>query len=101
MDELVPARATGATVAATATAVPPYLLTRDDVRTYIRSVFAIDARRADALATVVDNAQIHKRHAVAPIEQIIQRRSLAETSRVYQRQAVALGQQVARSCLER
>lgn len=55
-----------ATIAATATAVPPHVLTREDVKTYMRKVFDVEERRLDAMMSVIDNAQVHKRHAIRP-----------------------------------
>jgi alkylresorcinol/alkylpyrone synthase len=88
-----------ATIAATATAVPPHVLTRDDVKTYMRRVFDVGERRLDAMMTVIDNAQVHRRHSIFPVEQIVEPRSLAQKSRDYETHAVRLGQQVAEACL--
>lgn len=88
-----------ATIAATATAVPPHILTSDDVKTYIRKVFDLEGRRLDAMMTVIDNAQVLKRHAIFPVEYIVQPRSLAQTSLEYQEHAVILGRQAAEACL--
>ena len=50
-------------IAATATAVPPHTITRDDVKYYMGRVFDIPERRLEAMMSIVDNAQVHKRHA--------------------------------------
>jgi len=55
------------TIAATATAVPPHLITRDDVKYYMGRVFDIPDRKLEAMMTVVDNAQVHKRHSIFPL----------------------------------
>src|SRR5579862_5435744 len=89
-----------ATVAAVATAVPPHLLTRDDVKIYMRRGFDVGERRLNAMMTVVDNAQVHTRHSIFPIEYVVEPRSLAHTSRDYQEHAVHLGQRAAAACLE-
>jgi predicted naringenin-chalcone synthase len=73
-----------ATIAATATAVPPHVLTREDVKTYMRKVFDVGERRLDAMMTVIDNAQVHQRHSIFPIEYLVEPRPLAQTSREYQ-----------------
>lgn len=88
-----------ATIAATATAVPPHTLERDEVKTYIRKVFDLEERRLDAMMTVIDNAQVHKRHAIFPVDYIVTPRPLAQTSREYQEHAVRLGRQAAEDCL--
>ena len=84
-----------ATIAATATAVPPHVLTSADVKTYIRRVFDLEERRLDAMMAVIDNAQVFKRHAIFPVEYIVEPRSLKQTSIEYQKHAVILGCQAA------
>ena len=88
-----------ATIAATATAVPPHLLTREDVKTYIRKVFEIGERRLDAMMTIIDNAQVRQRHAIFPVDYIVKRRSLEQTTLEYQQHSVQLGRQAAEECL--
>src|SRR5436190_21218750 len=90
-----------ATIAATATAVPPYTLTREDVKTYIRKVFDLEERRLDALMTVIDNAQVRQRHAIFPVDYIVKPRPLVQTSLEYQEHAVRLGREAATECLAR
>ena len=84
-----------ATIAAAATAVPSHVLTREDVKTYMRQVFDVGERRLDAMMTVIDNAQVHQRHSIFPIEYLVEPRPLAQTSQEYQEHAVRLGQQAA------
>ena len=88
-----------ATIAATATALPPHTLTRDDVKTYMRRVFDLEGRRLDAMMTVIDNALVHKRHSIFPVDYIVEPRSLTQTSLDYQEHAVRLGRQAAEACL--
>ena len=88
-----------ATIAATATAVPPHVLTREDVRTYMRRVFEVGERRLDAMMTVIDNAQVHQRHSIFPVEYIVEPRPLSHKSRDYEEHAVRLGRQAAELCL--
>jgi alkylresorcinol/alkylpyrone synthase len=88
-----------ATIAATATAVPPHVLTRDDVKTYIRKVFDLEERRLDAMMAVIDNARVHQRHAIFPVDYIVEPRSLGQTTVEYQEHAVRLGRQAAEACL--
>jgi alkylresorcinol/alkylpyrone synthase len=88
-----------ATIAATATAVPPHILTREDVKTYMRKVFDVGERRLDAIMSVIDNAQVRTRHAIFPVEYIVERRPLTQVSLEYQEHAVRLGRQAAEACL--
>jgi alkylresorcinol/alkylpyrone synthase len=88
-------------IAATATALPPHTITRDDVKYYMGKVFDIPERRVEAMMAIVDNAQVHKRHAIFPIEYTIEPRALAKTNNEYIEHAVKLGREAAEKCLER
>jgi hypothetical protein len=57
------AAATHSTIAATATALPPHKITRDDVKYYMGRVFDIPERRLEAMMSIVDNARVRERHA--------------------------------------
>jgi predicted naringenin-chalcone synthase len=65
----------------------------------MRRVFDVGERRLDAMMTVIDNAQVHQRHSIFPIEYLVEPRPLAQTSQEYQEHAVRLGQQAAEACL--
>jgi alkylresorcinol/alkylpyrone synthase len=93
--------AAGATIVATATAVPPHVITRDDVRQYLGRVFDIPDRRVEAVLSIVANAQVDKRHVLFPIDYTIEPRSLAKTNQEYITHSIALGQQVAEAGLAR
>jgi alkylresorcinol/alkylpyrone synthase len=88
-----------ATIAATAVALPSFTLEREEVKTYIGKVFDLDKRRLDAMMTVIDNAQVGKRHSIFPIDYIVRPRSLAQKSLEYQEHAVRLGREAAERCL--
>jgi alkylresorcinol/alkylpyrone synthase len=89
------------TIAATATALPPHLITREDVKYYMGRVFDIPERKVEAMMSIVDNAQVHKRHAIFPIEYTVEPRALAQTNNEYIEHAVKLGREAAEKCLER
>src|SRR6267378_2506617 len=88
-------------IAATATALPPYTITRDDVKVYMGRVFDIPERRLEAMMSIVDNAQVHKRHSIFPLDYIIEPRPLSQTNDEYIEHAVKLGREAAENCLER
>ncbi len=90
-----------ATIAATATALPPHLITRDDVKYYMGRVFDIPERRLEAMMSIVDNAQVHQRHSIFPIQYTIEPRPLSQTNNEYIEHAVKLGREAAEKCLER
>jgi alkylresorcinol/alkylpyrone synthase len=90
-----------ATIAATATALPPHLITRDDVKYYMGRVFDIPERRLEAMMAIVDNAQVHQRHSIFPVEYTVEPRSLCQTNNEYIEHAVKLGREAAEKCLER
>src|SRR5437588_9966234 len=89
------------TIAATATALPPHTITRDDVKVYMGRVFDIPERRLEAMMGIVDNAQVHKRHSIFPLDYIIEPRPLSQTNNEYIEHAVKLGREAAEKCLER
>jgi alkylresorcinol/alkylpyrone synthase len=95
------ARASHPTIAATATALPPYTITRDDVKYYMGRVFDIPERRLEAMMAIVDNAQVHNRHSIFPIDYTIEPRALSKTNNEYIEHAVKLGREAAEKCLER
>ena len=84
-----------------ATALPPHLITRDDVKYYMGRVFDIPERRLEAMMAIVDNAQVHQRHAIFPIDYTIEPRPLSQTNNEYIEHAVKLGQEAAEKCLQR
>ena len=88
-----------ATIAGTATAVPPYLLTRDIVKQHIKDVFSLDGKRLEAIHTVIDNSQIDQRHSVFPVEYIIEPRPLSQINNEYREKSFELGLQVAAESL--
>lgn len=90
-----------ATIAATATALPPHTITREDVKYYMGRVFDIPERKLEAMMSIVDNAQVHKRHAIFPIDYTIEPRALSKTNNEYIEHAVKLGREAAEKCLER
>ena len=89
------------TIAATATALPPYTITRDDVKYYMGRVFDIPERRVEAMMSIVDNAQVHKRYSIFPIDYTIEPRALSQTNNEYIEHAVKLGREAAEKCLAR
>src|SRR5436853_4914786 len=64
-------------------------------------VFDIPERRLEAMMSIVDNAQVHKRHAIFPLDYTIEPRPLSQTNNEYIEHAVKLGREAAEKCLER
>ena len=90
-----------ATIASTAIAVPPHVLSRDLVKQYFGPTFSLSGRRLDAVLEVVENAKIDRRYFILPIDELIEPRSLSETSRLYREHALKLGRCVAQRALDR
>src|SRR5215813_14590977 len=88
-------------IAATATALPPHVITRDDVKYYMGRVFEIPERRLEAMMSIVDNANVHKRHAIFPIEYTVDPRPLSKTNNEYIEHAIKLGVEATQKALER
>lgn len=82
-----------------ATALPPYTMTREEVKSYMRKVFPLDERRLRALFAVVDNGRIEKRHAIFPLDYFIEPRPLVRITQEYREHAVQLGGQAACAAL--
>ncbi len=88
-----------ASIAATATAVPPYAMRREEVKAYMKKVFSFEGRKLEAALTLVDNSSINQRYSVFPLDYIIQPRSLTQINREYQEQALILCRKVISDCL--
>ncbi len=88
-------------ITATATAVPAYPVTREEVKTYMKHVFSLEPSRLDGMMAIIDNSQVRRRYCIHPVDYIIQPRPLSQISREYQEHAVLLGRQVASECLGR
>jgi alkylresorcinol/alkylpyrone synthase len=88
-----------ATIAGTATAVPPHLLTREMVKQRIGDVFSLEGKRLEAIRSVIDNSQIDQRHSVFPVDYIIEPRPLARINTEYREKAVELGLEVTEQAL--
>jgi len=89
-----------ATIAAAATAVPPHIITRDDVKDCFGRVFEVPERRLEAMMSVVDNAGVQKRHSIFPIEYTTQSRAFSVTNNEYIEHAIRLGREATEKCLE-
>jgi alkylresorcinol/alkylpyrone synthase len=88
-----------ATIAGTATAVPPHLLTREIVKHHMKGVFSLEGRHLEAIHTVIDNSQIDQRHSVFPVEYTIEPRPLSQINSEYRDHAVELGRRVTADAL--
>lgn len=88
-----------ATIAATATVVPPYRVTREEVKRYLGQVFPLEAGRLEAMMSIVDNSQVRQRFCIHPVDTIVQPRPLAQISEEYKEHSVRLGRQAACECL--
>jgi alkylresorcinol/alkylpyrone synthase len=88
------------TIAATATAVPPHIMTREATKQAMQEVFKLEGRRMAAVLSIFDNARVDQRYSVVPIEHLVRPRSLTDTIKEYQEHAVTLSRNVARDCLD-
>jgi alkylresorcinol/alkylpyrone synthase len=64
-------------------------------------VFDIPERKLEAMMSIVDNAQVHKRHAIFPIQYTVEPRALEKTNKEYMEHAIKLGREAAEKCLQR
>ncbi len=88
-----------ATIAGTATAVPPHVLTREVVKNHIGDVFSLDGAKLEAIREVIDNSAIDQRYSVFPGEYTIEPRPLAQITTEYGEKSVELGLQVTEHAL--
>src|ERR1700746_1905658 len=90
-NKIVPAVAT---IAGTATAVPPHVLSREVVRNGIGGVVSLGGAKLQAIREIVDNSAIDQRYSVFPPEYTIEPRPLAQINAEYSEKSVELGLQV-------
>ncbi len=84
-----------------ATAVPPYVLEQDEAKAIGRRAFTGRAALFERLSGVFDNADIARRHLVAPAEWYERHHGWAERNRVYLEAAEALFEEAALAAIER
>jgi alkylresorcinol/alkylpyrone synthase len=87
-----------ARIVSTATAVPPFVLRREQLK---RLCCAVYPERAQAILRLIDNTRIDKRHLTRPIDAIMAPRSLSEKSIDFERMSFDLSRAVGRRALER
>ena len=95
-NKIVPAVAT---IAGSATAVPPHVLSREVVKGGIGGVFGLEGAKLESVLQIIDNSAIDQRFSVFPPEYTIEPRPLAQINAEYQEKAVELGLQVAERAL--
>jgi alkylresorcinol/alkylpyrone synthase len=76
-------------------------MTRENVKYYMGRVFDIPERRLEAMMSIVDNAQVHQRYSIFPIEYTVEPRALSKTNEEYIEHAIKLGREASEKCLER
>lgn len=87
-------------IAAIATAVPPFVLHREDVARRARPLFGA-GRDFDRMLPIYANSGIERRHSCVPIEWYLEPRGWAERNRLFIANALDLGEGAVRQCLER
>ena len=88
------------TIASTATAVPPHLLSRELVKEYFGPTFGLSGRRLEAMLEVIDNSRIESRYSIFPADYLIEPRSLTKKNCEYRQHAIALGRKVTAQALD-
>ena len=84
---------------ATATAVPPHSATQEEVKTRLRALLPLDARRLEAALSLFDHTAVEHRYSVSPLAEFGRARTLGESSDLYRANAIALGRDVAARAL--
>jgi alkylresorcinol/alkylpyrone synthase len=88
-------------IVSTATAVPAYSASQDEVKARLREVAAFPGRRLDAALELFDHAAVERRYSVEPLAALGIPRSINQMQDSYRAHAVALGRQVAAEALAR
>ena len=88
-----------ATIAGTATAVPPYVVTREMVTARVGEVFSLDGPRLETILAVVENSKIDQRYTVFPLDYTIEPRPLSQINAEYAEKSVELGLEVTAQAL--
>jgi alkylresorcinol/alkylpyrone synthase len=89
------------TIVSTATAVPAHSATQDELKARLRDVFALPARRLDAVIELFDHAGVERRYSAAPLSEFGRARPLGEVQMLYREHAIGLGRKVAAEALAR
>jgi alkylresorcinol/alkylpyrone synthase len=87
------------TIAAVATAVPPYCVPQTVARAYAREFFHESIPDVDRYLTVFDHAAIDSRYLSAPVEWFLEPHSFGEANDLFIDMACRLGEESARRCL--
>jgi alkylresorcinol/alkylpyrone synthase len=88
-----------ARIAATATAVPSYILRQEEIVSHARDIFAPAVPEFDRFAPIYANAAIATRHSCVPLDWYGRPHVFAERNDLYLRHAVDLLETVARELL--
>jgi alkylresorcinol/alkylpyrone synthase len=83
------------------TALPPYMIAQDEVRTLTHTLFASGFKDIDRLIAVFENGQVKTRHISAPIEWFETDHTWAERNDLYVEKALELSEAAARCALRR
>ena len=71
------------TIASTATAVPPNVLSLELVKEYFGRTFSLSSRRLSAMLEVLDNSRIERRYSLFPVDYLVETRSLTQKNSEY------------------
>jgi alkylresorcinol/alkylpyrone synthase len=80
-------------------ALPPHIVTDEQVKEQMGPVFGLDSQRLQLMRSVVDNGRVHQRRLAFPAEYVVEPRPLTQVMREYQEQAIALGREAAAGAL--
>ncbi len=87
------------TIAAVATAVPPFRISQAVARDYARAFFRESLPDVERYLTVFDHAAIETRYLSAPVEWFLQPHGFGEANDLFIDMATRLGEEAARRCL--
>lgn len=88
-------------ILSTGIALPEYAFHQDDVKPFIRDMFAEVFSDIDRLMSIFENTQIKKRHFSVPIDWFKENHTFAEKNRLYLEHATDLSVQALQAALDR
>ncbi len=88
-------------ITSVAKALPPFKLTQDQIREFVRIQFSESALTIDRLIEVFENAEIKERYFSVPIDWYRTVRTFEEKNQTYIDSSCSLGQDCATRCLQK
>jgi alkylresorcinol/alkylpyrone synthase len=87
-------------IVAVGTAVPPYVLSQSDAKTFAQQLFPISYPQTEKLMNIFDNTAIDKRYISCEVDWFRNEHTFTQRNQIYVETACKLAEDAVRSCLE-